>query len=1205
MADNSTSVDQAYMARQNDLSDIGLGRAVAQNHPDLAASIAGPPALQQTPAQVMAPATTPSGQPDLHPNRMPGETFPEEMYTPEERAGATGGAITGLDRQKLEQEVGPTAAKVIGAVYDYAIPALLAVQGGRMLWGAGSRYAATGMVESASAAAARTAPEAALPAGTVLDAAGKPVTAAAAGGGGAEGAVGEAGAPPSPPGAILDATGKPITAPPAETPAPATPTAETPAEVVTPGAAPAGQIYYHGTSAENAPALESSGKFDVTKAGTGADAAGPPMFGQGIYLSKSPDYAGVYKFGEEGGKVFTTELAPDAKIAKPTDLGDQLPVREKGETAADHIQRVNDVAKQQGYDGVDWGADVVLFNPDKVQSVRPYTPSEGGAGVPPGGAAPPGAQPAAPLPQPTTPAGAAQSLAQRQLDNLKAVRTGKATMEEFGAPEAATVVPEQLTLQESQALRQNLESYYAQGKEPPQLAAHVQALATTYQQENEGIHALNLDIRRRAAAGEDVTEDLNQLVNRFSAMAENYSTLAGTRSDVGRSLEILNPNKPGNAFVAATSRLAQQIGIENDPRQLSDLLSGLSPEQFSRVGRQMSEDLSLGRSLYNAFHEYYVDNLLSNAGRTSSRIGLSNSVNVLLQLPTRALQSLMPGSGVEFGEPAAGIQGLVDGFWHATDVGLESAKQSRQLSQIETGAIPEGDPWGPRNAISSAAFGLGNVDPATGSWEASGIGKGVDYLGNVLRLPGRAITGVHQFGHSMAYSMAKHMAAWGEAMDTVRAEGLNGPEGYQRAQEVYQDLLQNTPAELRLNAAKEADTMTFVNKLEGPAADVQAVFKYPVLKQLMPFFKVAYNVKMAGLNLTPGVNLLTQAPDLLWGSAGERSAASARIAMGAMFSIAIAHEFHQGNLELDKYGSPKIRLGDRLISVPPPLDVPIGTVGNYLQNVAATPPGPGFTGPTLIQKASAYARALGSSLANDSIVQSLVNLKKLWVDVAEDKPKALEQYGGEQLSGLVPFSALQKGVALGTDPYKRNPQTVLDEIMTGIPGQSERVEPQVDIFNKPVPNPTLGLPERLIYPVNVTKIPPDPIANEIARLDIKPPYPPSYLNRDQAARWSERRAEGLHDELSAYINNPAYKQLSDQFNKARIQSMIAAHTHVANVMMLTEPGLSQLILDHKLALKGLQVQQDQQAPLAHIFGVQGPASTVVPPIVQPDESAAQ
>jgi hypothetical protein len=184
---------------------------------------------------------------------------------------------------------------------------------------------------------------------------------------------------------------------------------------------------------------------------------------------------------------------------------------------------------------------------------------------------------------------------------------------------------------------------------------------------------------------------------------------------------------------------------------------------------------------------------------------------------------------------------------------------------------------------------------------------------------------------------------------------------------------------------------------------------------------------------------------------------------------------------------------------------------------------------------------------------------------------------------------------------------VSEEIQTGIPGMSQRVDPAVDIFNKPVPNPTLGYPERLIYPVNVTKIPPDPIANEIARLDIKPPYPPSYLNREQAAQWSADRAQGLHEQLSAYIDSPVYKQMPDQFNKARIESMIAAHTNIANKLLLADPKLSQLIIDHNLAVKGLQQQTSQQAPLAHIFGVQGPAGTVVPPIVQPEaeETPAQ
>src|SRR5208282_5356732 len=125
----------------------------------------------------------------------------------------------------------------------------------------------------------------------------------------------------------------------------------------------------------------------------------------------------------------------------------------------------------------------------------------------------------------------------------------------------------------------------------------------------------------RAYSGEDVTADLAQLNNRWSALSENYSTLGGTRSEAGRILQLLNPNKPLNMFVADTAKLAQELGLENNPQRLSDLLAGMNPDQYPRIARQMSEDVGMGRKLYNAFNEYYYGNLLSNVGRTASRVG--------------------------------------------------------------------------------------------------------------------------------------------------------------------------------------------------------------------------------------------------------------------------------------------------------------------------------------------------------------------------------------------------------------------------------------------------------------------------------------------------------------------------------------------------------------------------------------------------------
>jgi len=815
-------------------------------------------------------------------------------------------------------------------------------------------------------------------------------------------------------------------------------------------------------------------------------------------------------------------------------------------------------------------------------------------------------------------AAAASTLAQKQLDNLKAVRVGEQTATEFGKPEIATTIPESLTMDESKSLRQDLESYYAQGAEKPQLAAHVQALASTYHEENKGIHSFNEDLWARAAKGEDVSTGLQQLGNRFAAFAENYSVLAGTRSDVGRSLQILDPNKPGNAFVAATAKIAQQLGEGDNAQRLSDLLHQLGgPDKFARVARQMSEDVGLGRSLYNAFNEYYFNNLLSNAGRTSSRIATSSTVSGLMTLPTRLIQGMMPGSGVKLGEPLAGIQGIVNGFWHSADIGLESGKTGKRLSQMEGGSIEADNPfgYGAHRAISGQAFGLGAYNPDTADWESSGIGKGVDYLGNVLRLGGNVLTGVHQFVHSAGTSMAGHMLAWRDAVDQAAAEGLDGIKGYNRAAQIYHGTINDMPAEMRLNASKEADSMTFVNQLEQGtfAKSVSDVFQYPVLKQLMPFFRIAYNVKKMGLDYTPGLGALTQASDIAYGTAQQRSAALAKQAFGAMMSVAIAHEFHQGNLVLDKYGSPKARFGDSLVALPPPLDTPFGIIGNYLQNRDA------MSDPDALDKAGAAARAIGNSMANDSIVQGLVNIKKLWTDIADGEPKALKQFVGSEASGLVPWSALLRGVAMGTDTLARNPQTVAQELETGIPGihkldplteaglpfsptagLAQNVQPKVDIFNKPVPNPTMGLPARLLYPVNVTKVSHDNVVNEIARLNVNAQKPPQFLDKFPGAteKWNADRADGLREDLESYINDKDYPTDPDQLKKVTIENILARASHIANVGMLDDPKIADMVENHKEALRGLSPDAIQalsgSPPVANEFGVAGPSNAIVP-----------
>ncbi|MFZ1975795.1 MAG: hypothetical protein WAU89_23335 [Candidatus Acidiferrales bacterium] len=1006
------------------------------------------------------------------------------------------------------------------------------------------------------------------------------------------------------------------------------------ADVASP-AAP--ETFYHGSNKPIGKLLAAS---EVKSA------EGENRFGPGLYTSNDPTVAQSYAFrGNEGkGQLVTYEVVkknPDAKLLDleqpaPPEIADRLfpPLTEaqRADTAPEVAQNydqsmqawrerplrdfftssstknspetnqlLQQTAKDAGYAGLEHIGGLsgssdrvqIWFDPTKDIGLKPFNVMQHGNEPPP------------PAVNVATPAGAAQSLAERQIAALKAVRVGKGVAEEFGRPDIATEVPESLTMEESQALRQNLESYYAQGTTPPELPAHVQALASTYQEENQAIHAFNTDLRARAANGEDVSGDLDQLVNRWSAMAENYSTLAGQRTALGRGLQILDPNKPGNAFVAATSRLAQEVGLEDNPQRLSDLLASMTPDQYGRVGRQMASDVSLGRSLYNGLNEYYINNLLSDVGRTSSKIGVSNAVSGLLTLPTRAIAAAMPGSPFKFGEPLAGMQGMVDGFWHSVDVALESLKTGDRVSQMEGGATPFADDT--PKAISAQGFGLGSTDPSTGDFSSSGIGKGVDYLGSVLRLPLRGLTAVHQFGHSMATSMAGHMLAWRDAIDTAASEGLDGSEGYSRAQEIYRQTLNDMPDPMRQAAAREADVTTFANQLEGKAASAQDILQLPVLKQFMPFFKVAYNIKKMGADMTPVVGQLTQASDVLYGSPAERSTALAKQGFGALMAIMIAHETSQGNITGDGpapgaardalmasgWRPNSIKMGDHYYGVPEPLAFPFSTIANYTELRDQ------MDDPTAFQKALAISQATGRAFANDSIVQGLVNLKTAWNAASTGDTKAWEKFAGQEASGMVPFSALLRAGARAQDPTIRNPSSIGQQIETGIPGMQSNVPPKYDIYGKPMIGMP-GVPENLLYPVNVTRAGKlDKVDQAIVDTQANFERVPSYisgraqkalddpndpdigvpLTPDEQQKWAQLRGDGLKDQLKSLVDSPAFDSSSKLMKKQLLEFVGAKYSEVATLKLLqADPTLMARYVDRQRAKEMALVPPDALSP---------------------------
>lgn len=779
-----------------------------------------------------------------------------------------------------------------------------------------------------------------------------------------------------------------------------------------------------------------------------------------------------------------------------------------------------------------------------------------------GGAAPP-----SPPPDDfSTPQGAAQTLAEKQLAALKTVRVGETVAKEFGKPEIATTVPEPLSMQEAAALRLNLDHFYNQGVQQPTLAAHTAAMATTYQTEAQSMHEAAVDLIQRANGGEDVTKELGELTNRASAFAVNSTQLLGERSETGRALQILDPTKPGNMQVTATMKLAQQLGFGENPRQTAEMLARLTPDQIPRTLRDLGEQSSLGRSLYNGLLEYYKGNLLSNAGRTTSRVATSNALSNLMTIPTRAVASVIPGSPVKFGEPLAMTQGYVDGFWHSVDVATESFKTGNAVFTNE-------DPnayMSAHNAISSEAFGL---DPDTLH------AKAVDYLGSALRLPTRGLTAAHQFWFSMATSMNEHALAWRDAVNQAQAAGLDGSAGYNRATELYHQTLANMPAEMKAAARKAGSVDSFINQIEGKVPKAaETIAKAPGLNLIMPFFRVAYNVKKWGLDYTPGIGVATQAGDLMEGGA-PRSIAVGKQALAVVMATMVHHEVMQGRITGD--GPPpgaardalmasgwrpnSFHIGDRYVQIPEPFSTPFGILANYSELSSQ------LDDATNVQRAAMVLQATGRALSNDTIVQGLSNIKQLANDAEQNGfGPAFEKFTGQVASGLVPYSALMKAIVHSYDT-PRNPRSALEVVEAGIPKLSENVAVRRDLFGQPsVGMP--GVPNNLLFPVNVTKARPDEVEHEIiknnptfervprwingrAQRTLDDPNNPDigvHLTPEEQDRWAVLRGDGLHEQLQMMVRSSGYQTQSQTVQKQLLEYIGAQYAEIATDKLMAE-----------------------------------------------------
>lgn len=134
------------------------------------------------------------------------------------------------------------------------------------------------------------------------------------------------------------------------------------------------------------------------------------------------------------------------------------------------------------------------------------------------------------------------------------------------------------------------------------------------------------------------------------------------------------------------------------------------------------------------------------------------------------------------------------------------------------------------------------------------IGKAVDFLGTVNRLPGRFLIAEDEFFKTVAYRASLNEGAMREAQAVYfRAleNGATKADAQRQSTQAFADFVANPPSALQADAMDAAKRMTFQQELPDFLKKAETVANFPLLKFEIPFFRTPANLTIETLRRTP------------------------------------------------------------------------------------------------------------------------------------------------------------------------------------------------------------------------------------------------------------------------------------------------------------------------------------------------------------------
>jgi len=562
----------------------------------------------------------------------------------------------------------------------------------------------------------------------------------------------------------------------------------------------------------------------------------------------------------------------------------------------------------------------------------------------------------------------------------------------------------------------------------------------------------------------------------------------------------------------------------------------------------------------------HAANFVSNAGTTMMGIGE--------KYISAGMESMVTKNGHAFVEANARVAGFSSGLMD----GIRMVSGQMDDSMFIAGTKLERE-----------ASGLSSI--AWGKAPDSFVGKGLDYIGKIVDLPGAALQKGDIFFKSINYRMMLNESAVKEAFE----EGLTGQAFKARVKELVLN-----PTEAMTEVSHDfARYQTFTNEAGSTTKAIQKVFNgTPGGKYVMPFVRTPANILKYGFERTPLAPLLGEVRGELAKGGAAAATATAKMAAGSSIMMAAGTLTVNGNLtgagptnykerrllEQTGWQPYSVKCGDTYISYSR-LE-PVGSLLGYAADMAEIG---GMVGEEEGDElAVAGIAAFFKSLGQKTFVSGA--MKALDVINSGD-PNKVSKYMQTMGSSFVPFSGLGRTLTKYTDDVKKDYtpddnmgflKSTLDRAKQSVPGWGSDQPPIRDIWGEEMHTSSGVAPVfNNMSPIAISKANDDKVSQMIADNKIVVDRPSRTvrgvrLTNKEYSRFTEiagKKAKGILDKAMKANRFARLTGGPDGTKGLAIKTILRQSRKFAQAQIFKEmPEVKDRIIQNKLdkqaALKG-------------------------------------